>query len=56
MTGSSARQQEEMLRLQAEALSHIPGVPASLMRDVRQLADSLDVSQNDRFMKKLKSK
>ena len=52
----SARQAEEMLRLQSEALSYIPNVPKDLMRDVRHLADTLDVSLNDRFIKKVKSR
>lgn len=55
MSGS-ARQQEEMLRLQAEALSYSPNVPSNIMRDLRHLADNLDVSLNDRFLKKLKSR
>ena len=53
---ASARQQEEALRLQVEALKYVQGVPPALISQIQASAESLDISLNDRFMRKLKAK
>jgi len=53
---ASACQQEEALRLNVEAMKYIPGVPQTLISQIQASAESLDISLNDRFMRKLRAK
>ena len=53
---TSARQQEEALRLNVEAFKYIEGIPQNLLNQIQATTESLEISLNDRFMRKLKAK
>lgn len=52
----SARQQEEALLLNVEAFKYVDSIPRNLLNQIQATTESLDISLNDRYMRKLRAK